>query len=224
MKYVPTLVAVLGVLFPSAPSARESHDTASPPLVKRLRVTEGDLEPLPGGRLRIEAPKVRAVDRAEGTPRASRPGEELRVAELRFTYQGPTPRQQALRSGEMRRQVGLKLRARDGCNVVYVMWRLAPTPGLVVSVKSNPALSRSADCGNHGYKTVKPRTREPVPDIHPGAPHTLRAELQGALLRVRVDGTRVWEGALPPEAFAFDGPVGLRSDNGRFEVELRSTP
>jgi len=223
MKHVPALVAML-LLLPSAPSASEPQDTGRPPLVRRLRVTEGNLEPLPGGRLRIEEPKVRAVDRAEGTPRTALSAQDLRVAELRFTYQGPTTRQQPLRSGEHRRQVGLKLRARDGCNVVYVMWRLAPTPGLVVSVKSNPALSRSADCGNHGYTTVKPRAREPVPDIHPGEPHTLRAELRGALLRVRVDGARVWEGALPAEAFAFDGPVGLRSDNGRFEVELRSTP
>jgi hypothetical protein len=35
-----------------------------------------------------------------------------------------------------------------------------------------------------------------------------------------VDGQRVWEGLLPPEALGLKGPVGLRTDNarGRFEV------
>ena len=36
---------------------------------------------------------------------------------------------QAKRATDARRQVGLKLRARDGCNVVYVMWRIEPKAG-----------------------------------------------------------------------------------------------
>jgi hypothetical protein len=31
-------------------------------------------------------------------------------------------------------------------------------------------------------------------------------------------------GALAAEAFAFDGPVGIRSDNGDFDAELRVLP
>ncbi|HYH94856.1 MAG TPA: hypothetical protein VD972_02720, partial [Hyalangium sp.] len=102
----------------------------------------------------------------------------------------------------------------------YVMWRLAPKPGLVVSVKSNPGQHTSTACGNQGYATVRPHRRKPVPPIAPGVSHVLRAELEGQRLRVRVDGTLVWEGELPPEALAFQGPIGLRTDNGRFELEL----
>jgi len=210
-----TALVLWGLLVSARPEATQPQTPGRPEAMTRLEVTEGHLAPLSGGRLRIEEPKVRAVAATGGTPR---------VVELRFTYLGPTRQQQALRSGEQRRQVGLKLRARDGCNVVYVMWRLAPAPGLVVSVKSNPGLSRSADCGNHGYATVKPTTRALLPDLQPGEPHTLRAELQGERLNVSVDGAPVWEGTLPAEALAFDGPPGLRSDNGRFEVQLRGAP
>ena len=37
--------------------------------------------------------------------------------------------------GELRRQFGLKLRAQDACNLVYVMWRIEPASKLVVSIK-----------------------------------------------------------------------------------------
>jgi hypothetical protein len=199
-----------------------------PLTAKRMKATQGKLEPVPGGRLRIEEPKVRAVvSTGEGPKtRALMAGvrEEARVAELRFTYLGATREQKPLQSGELRRQVGLKLRARDGCNVVYVMWRLAPKAGLVVSMKHNPGMSRSDDCGNGGYRTVKPRSKGTVPRLEPGGSHNLRAELQGTELKVRVDGEIVWEGVLPAEALTFDGPVGLRTDNGRFDVELLSTP
>jgi len=195
---------------------------------KRMKVTEGKLELLPNGRLEINVPKVRAValSSEESEVKALVPPTRARsrVAELRFTYLGATHEQVPLRSGEMRRQVGLKLRARDGCNVVYVMWRLEPKTGLVVSVKHNPEMHRSDDCGNDGYQTVRPRSKSPLPMLEPGDSHTLRAELRGAELEVRVDGESVWEGTLPAEALTFDGPVGLRTDNGRFEVELRSTP
>ena len=39
-------------------------------------------------------------------------------------------------------------------------------------------------------------------------------------MRVSVDGTVVWEGDLGPEALTFDGPVGVRTDNGRFEFQF----
>ena len=39
-----------------------------------------------------------------------------------------------------------------------------------------------------------------------------------------VPSDHIWEGELPAEALTFDGPVGLRTDNGRFDVELLSTP
>jgi len=239
VKRRPVLLAsLLGLLAPpvSAEKPMKSDDALTAVELKRMTVTQGKLESLPNGRLVIEEPKVRAV--ATSVPSREVPGVraltgqalrateavEARVAELRFTYLGATREQKPLASGEMRRQVGLKLRARDGCNVVYVMWRIEPKPGLVVSVKSNPGQHRSDDCGNGGYQTVKPRTKARVPELEPGDSHTLRAELQGAVLKVRVDGESVWEGTLPAEALSFDGPVGLRTDNGRFQVELLSAP
>lgn len=199
-----------------------------------LKATEGKLKPLPGGRLRIEDPKVRAVVSSSEGPKSqalmsaakarTEAATEARVAELRFTYLGATAEQKPLQSGELRRQLGLKLRAQDGCNVVYVMWRIEPKAGLVVSMKHNPGMHRSDDCGNSGYQTVKPRSKTDVPVLEPGASHTLRAELEGTALKVKVDGEPVWEGTLPAEALSFDGPVGLRSDNGRFDVELLSNP
>ncbi|WP_257458990.1 hypothetical protein [Archangium lipolyticum] len=229
----PVLVAsLLGLLAPPASSGRGMKTDDTLPMVqpKRMKVTQGKLEPLPDGRLVIDSPKVRAVvpSREEPKTRAlmasTRAPEEARVAELRFTYLGATREQEPLQSGELRRQVGLKLRARDGCNVVYVMWRIEPKAGLVVSVKHNPGMRRSDDCGNSGYQTVKPRSKAPVPRLEPGDDHTLRAELEGTALTVRVDGKPVWEGTLPEEVLTFDGPVGLRSDNGRFQVELRVHP
>ncbi len=236
MKCRRVLVAsLLGLLAPpvSAEKPMKSDDALTAVELKRMKVTQGKLESLPNGRLVIEEPKVRAVANAGPSREAlglqalrgqARSASEARVAELRFTYLGATREQKPLASGELRRQVGLKLRARDGCNVIYVMWRIEPKPGLVVSVKSNPGQHRSDDCGNGGYQTVKPRTKARVPGLAPGDSHTLRAELQGAVLKVRVDGESVWEGTLPAEALSFDGPVGLRTDNGRFQVELLSAP
>jgi len=229
------VASLLGLLAPpvSAEKPMKSEDALTAVELKRMKVTQGKLESLPNGRLVIEEPKVRAVANSGPSREAlgiqalrgqALSASEARVAELRFTYLGATREQKPLASGELRRQVGLKLRARDGCNVVYVMWRIEPKPGLVVSVKSNPGQHRSDDCGNGGYQTVKPRTKARLPELAPGDSHTLRAELQGAVLKVRVDGESVWEGTLPAEALSFDGPVGLRTDNGRFQVELLSAP
>src|SRR5215471_12265399 len=82
----------------------------------KMCVTEGVLEELKDSRLSVKVPKMRAVVAASTTP----------VAEARLTYLGPTSADAPLASGEMRRQFGLKLRAQDGCNLIYVMWRIEP--------------------------------------------------------------------------------------------------
>lgn len=182
--------------------------------LEQLQVTQGDLQPRPGGRLSVDVPRLRAVA----------PGLRPAVAELRFTWRGPTRPRVPLQSGEERQQVGLKLRARDGCNCVYIMWRLEPEPSLVVQVKHNPGLREWVECGNEGYQTVQPQQHEAPPAIVAGEPHVLRVELRGLELRVLADGALTWRGPLPPEVLTFDGPVGLRADNGRFDLELRTTP
>ncbi|HSD10333.1 MAG TPA: hypothetical protein VLF14_05080 [Candidatus Binatia bacterium] len=146
------------------------------------------------------------------------------MADLEFTYEGPTAENAPLANGELRRQIGLKLRAADSCNLVYVMWRLEPSSGIAVSVKRNPGMSESKQCRDGGYHTVSPTHGESVPSIHAGETHSLRAELSGATLRVFTDGRLAWEGDVGEETLAFDGPVGIRTDNGRFVFRVAGEP
>jgi len=178
----------------------------------KLCVTEGALEQSSGSRMSVNVPKMRAFVTVRTT----------QDVEARFTYLGPSPGEKPLGSGEMRRQFGLKLRAQDACNLVYVMWRIGPESKLVVSVKSNPGQHTSAECGNRGYRNIKPVHRSLVPPLRPGAAHTLRAEMNGVELRVYADNNLVWEGSVGSEGGSLNGPVGIRSDNARLEFELRA--
>jgi hypothetical protein len=180
----------------------------------QLEVTEGTIEEASHGRLSVATPKMRAVARMA----------TAQSVELRFTYLGPTATGEALASGEMRRQIGLKLRAADPCNLVYVMWRIDPKPALVVSLKTNAGQHTSEDCGNGGYENIRAPHATPVTRIQPGSAHVLRAELGADHLTVWAEGEIVWEGALPAEAYKRDGPVGIRSDNARFEFDLAAAP
>ena len=190
-----------------------SSDQRMSPLDRaHLCVTEGSIAELPGQRLSVSVPKMRAY--------ATVPTSQDVTAH--FTYLGATGGEARLGSGELRRQFGLKLHAQDACNLVYAMWRIEPESKLVVSVKSNPGQHTSAECGNRGYRNIKPRRGSPVPLLRPGATHTLHAEMNGEDLKVFVDNNVVWEGAVGPEALAFAGPVGMRSDNARLEIELQA--
>jgi hypothetical protein len=140
--------------------------------------------------------------------------------EAHLTYLGKTAKDKPLGSGEIRRQFGLKLRAQNGCNLVYAMWRIAPKSELVVSVKSNPGMATHAECGTRGYTNIKPQFASPAPVLKKGASHTLHAEMKGSAMRVFIDGQAVWEGDVGQAAMAFDGPVGVRTDNGHFRFEL----
>ncbi|WP_342382002.1 hypothetical protein NVS55_22305 [Myxococcus stipitatus] len=178
----------------------------------RLKVTQGTLDTEPDGWLGVRTTRMRAVV----------PGLEASRATLRFKLAGPSTEQRPLGSGELRQQVGLKLRALDGCNVLYVMWRIAPKPGVVVNYKRNPDMHHSHDCGNAGYTTVRPSPRlkanTPAPELE--TEHTLRVHLEAGTLRVWADDTLAWEGTLPAEALELDGPVGLRSDNVQLSLRL----
>src|ERR1700691_2765958 len=192
-----------------------SQSTRLMPVSKaNLCVTEGAIEELPGERVSVNVAKMRAYVNAYTQP----------VAQLRFTYLGSTPNEAPLASGEMRRQLGLKLRAQDACNLVYAMWRIEPESKLVVSVKSNPGQHMIADCGNHGYRNIKPLRSVPVPALSAGGEHTLRAEMNGAQIRVFADNELVWDGSVAPDALGFDGPVGIRSDNAHLDIELLAGP
>jgi hypothetical protein len=155
--------------------------------------------------------------------RAVVPGSRGSAAQMDFTYRGPSQDVAPLASGELRRQIGFKLRSQDTCNVITVMWHVAPTTGLHVQVKSNPGQRTHQECRDRGYRRVDAIRRSEVPPIRIGARRSLAAFIQGNELHVLADGRLVWEGALPSEAFAFDGPAGIRSDNGEFDVDLWAT-
>ena len=179
-----------------------------------LCVTEGAIEELPAGRLAVSVPKMRAYVNSL-TPQ---------IVEAQFIYLGSTGNEAPLGSGELRRQFGLKLRAADACNLVYAMWRIEPESKLVVSVKSNPGQHTSAECGNRGYRNIKARRSSPIPSLRSGDAHSLRAEMNGSELKVFADNVLVWEGSVGEEATTFTGPVGIRSDNARLQLQLLTPP
>jgi len=173
-------------------------------------VTLGETRPLGDGRFAVEASKVRGYGiRTDG-----------RAAELRFVYRGPSKEVSRLGSGKVFHQLGLKLEAQDGCNVLYVMWRLEPATGVEVLVKRNPGQSVHDECGNRGYRKVKPSVVRPLPALRPGSAHRLAAELTGARLVARVDGQPVLEAEVGE--LGFSGPAGFRTDNVAAELELRA--
>ncbi len=161
--------------------------------------------------------------------RAVAPHTTGEAASLTFTYSGATDEASALASGKVRRQLGLKLRAENGCNLVYVMWRLDPKPKLEVSVKLNPGAKDHGDCGADGYTKVKPTRSTTVPHLSPRTQHTLQAELRGSELIAWIDGKLAWRGVLPAKAAQLRGPAGVRSDNlvyslDAFEAQATTAP
>ncbi len=142
---------------------------------------------------------------------------------ITFVYRGPTRAILPLASGELRRQVGLKLRAHDTCNVVYVMWHIEPTIGLHVAVKSNPLAHTHLECKDGGYQNVQPEFSRPdLAAVRVGEPRSLSARIDGLTLTVTVDGALAWRGDLPNSALAFDGPPGIRSDNAELDVAIHA--
>jgi len=175
----------------------------------KLCVTEGEVRDAGDGQMEVDSPAMRAVVA----------GSEPEVAELHFVYRGPTAQTSALANGEVRRQVALKLRAEDSCNVVYVVWRFEPESKLVVQTKANPGKHSHRECGDKGYENVAPRAAKQVPPPAAGEEHSLQARLTGEDLMVYLDRDLVWEGDLGSKA-DFSGPVGIRTDNARLAFEL----
>ena len=176
---------------------------------EQICVTKGDV-----ASAAIRQPTVRAFARGAGGDAAS----------LTFTFGGDAEQARALANGELRRQMGLKLRAQDSCNVVYVMWRLDPKPKLEVSVKANPGKRTHEECGADGYTKIKPAAARRVPPLDIGSTHTLRAEIVGDALYAWIDNALVWTGTLPPEAREISGPAGMRSDNVKLDNIALAAP
>jgi hypothetical protein len=207
----PTLLIAGG--FFSFYSLSAAPATAAPALQRinrdNLCVTNGVVSARPDGRLEIDTPSSRGVVRVA----------TAQTAEIHFRYLGPSESSKPLASGELRRQIGLKLRAQDTCNLVYAMWHIEPDSRIAVSVKRNAGKHTHEECDARGYVNVKARTSVAMPRILSGESHTLLAELRGTDLTVVADQRVAWVGTLGRDIFDFDGPVGFRTDNARFVFE-----
>jgi hypothetical protein len=167
-------------------------------------VPDGKIDKAAGDRLIVGSKEMRA------TLKKTSPSQK---ATVNFTYLGPTNEVSHLGNGEVRHQFGIKLKAQDICNLVYVMWNF-DTQKIAVSVKLNPGQRTHQDCLDRGYiNGIKPRVLVPPPVVHVDQPHTLSAKLEGLELTVKADGVIVWQGTLVPVVLEFKGPIGLRSDN-----------
>jgi hypothetical protein len=167
-------------------------------------VSDGKIDNANGDRLIVGSKEMRATLRKTG------PSQKVTV---NFTYLGPTNEVSHLGNGEVRHQFGVKLKAQDICNLVYVMWNF-DTQKIAVSVKLNPGQRTHEDCLDRGYiNSIKPRLSAPPPAVRVDQPHSLSADIAGQELTVKADGRIVWQGTLVPVVLEFHGPVGLRSDN-----------
>lgn len=160
------------------------------------------------------------VDRS--AMRAVAKGTDGDAAQMVFTYEGEVADKKALASGEARRQIGLKLRAENGCNLIYVMWRLDPKPMIVAQTKRNPGAKDHKACGANGYKWVKASEQKPPPALAVGTKYTLRAEIVNEELAVFIDDQPYWRGKLPDTVRDLQGPAGIRSDNLAFDLHAFS--
>ena len=155
----------------------------------------------------IDGPQTRATVRST-TPQ---------FAELRFAYLGPSAVTVPLGSGLERRQIGLKLRAQDSCNVVYATWHIEADQRIAISIKRNAGKHTHAGCGNRGYR-ITATSAQALP-LAIGSSHTLRATLRAEVVEVYADNTLALTTNLDARRLDFDGPVGMRSDNGRFRFQ-----
>ena len=186
-----------------------------------LDVADGQVGQTGDGYLTIASPEVRATEIAQGA----------KAARLVFVFHGPTEQESKLASGEVARQIGLKLRAKNTCNLLYAMWKLEGEERIVVSVKRNPGMSTHQECGASGYVKIQPAfqaTKDKFPSPQDGKPHTLEAQVLKAdaksyELIVKADGIVAWKGLIDASLLDdVDGPAGFRTDNGAFTFRFYS--
>ena len=181
--------------------------------VSDFDVPDGKIEKAAGNRLMVSTKEMRATLKYR-TPQD---------VTVKFTYLGPTAEVSRLGSGEVRSQFGIKLRAQDTCNIVYIMWHFVPDQKIAVSVKRNPGQRTHEECLDRGYiNNIRPRVSAQPPPVHPDHPHVLHAAMKGSDLSVTADNRVVWQGDLGRVALEFDGPVGLRSDNAHVVFDFQA--
>ena len=192
----------------SACSASSSH--ANPKSLASWCVTNGQISTSNDDWLSITAPSVRMIDPLNTTQHVG----------IKFRYIAPTDDSKPLASGELRRQIGLKLLAENDCNLLYVMWHIQPNSAFSVSIKHNTGAKTHAECRADGYATLTPYFKYEPPTIQSGEEHQLSAQIDDTQLSVFADTQLVWRGDIGKHIEGMHGHVGLRSDNGQFEVKF----
>jgi hypothetical protein len=212
--------AVIGALAGAAASAAPAPPAPWKAIAKGgLAVSEGRI--VSAGRhatLRTRSPAMRAV--------ALDGGRHATSARLWFRYLGESTTTVPLGSGLIRRQIGLKIRAPDPCNLVYVMWHAFPDDAIEIQVKRNPGQTTSSQCGNNGYTQVATIPLGSGDGTGDHSAHRLdvrtRRAANGALaLTVHTDGNLLRKVNLSASLTAgLAGPIGVRSDNGDYLFQL----
>lgn len=209
---IKTLVLCIPLIIQGTVIAGEPLDTRR----SDLRVSLGTISQTNSGYLTVVGPKERAV-RTSG---------KHSKALLRFRYRGPSEKTAPLDSGSVIQQIGLKMRAMDTCNLMYVMWRIKPTEEIYIAIKRNPGKSTYEDCRANGYLVLG---RVPLKPLGITAvtqqTHRLGASVTETAGRyageVTIDGRQIWSGEIDAKLISsINGPVGIRSDNGSFIFKL----
>jgi hypothetical protein len=107
-----SLIALFMIMLSVAPGQHSMGETPALEQVhkKNLKVTLGSIKETKSGFLTITDAKVRAVEKASSAS----------TAQLQFRYRGPSKETTAPNSnGTIKRQIGLKMRAKDTCNLLY---------------------------------------------------------------------------------------------------------
>jgi hypothetical protein len=183
---------------------------------KDLKVTQGKVQETSAGFLMVSGPKERAQFKHG----------RQQHAVLRFRYRSPSEKVMPLASGGIVRQIGLKLRTKNTCNLLYVMWRICPDEYILVTLKRNPDKSMHKQCQASGYQAI---ATIPLGSLQISAKdhkmHTisacLDAHVQGYRLTVIADDRKIWSGTIDADVMRdMNGPAGFRSDNGNFIFKL----
>jgi hypothetical protein len=226
IREIAAALAVGFVLCVPAAHAAEPPDAAPAPSAgwtaigaPSLDVTEGALSPYgPNATLRTTSPAMRA-ETLDG-------GRHSESARLWFRYLGESTTTVPLGSGLIRRDIGLKLRSANPCNLVYAMWHAFPDNAIEIQVKRNPGQTTSAQCGNRGYTTIATIPLGPGDGTADHGAHELLVQTSrvagGALaMSVFINGGLLRQLTLPAAQTAgLEGPVGIRSDNGDYVFGL----
>ena len=208
---LPTLAVGLALALCQMPLQAQSMNAVD---ATQVCVTNGEIAKHGGGSFMIEGPSSRAVVKSSNDD----------FAAIEFEYLGPTSKDAALASGRIVRQLGVKLHARDSCNVIYVMWNTDPEVGVQISTKINPTKSTHAQCGVKGYKLIYESKPGEISAIRVGERRRLEASLNDRKLTVKIDDKDVWHGDIGADAVKSSGYSGIRTDNVRVRFKWFTAP